>query len=169
MKSSRYIAGITILLPVFLLAGCGLQRKLEVVRTSEQSVTIRIPEIQDRFQELKDDYAKRDTLVVTDLEGNEVTLMETLVDEEGNAVAHETLKAAKITARFRNVAERNGRVTIEFDIVVPQHLFDTKWQVRFYPDMYILDECQRLEPLVITGCDYREAQLRGYEHYNNFV
>ena len=46
---------------------------------------------------------------------------------------------------------------------------DSKWQLRFYPDMYILDDSLRLEPVVITGSAYRKAQLKGYEQYERFL
>lgn len=160
---------LTFGLLLVIAVGCSTQRRVRSFGEQEQTVTIRLPEKDLSFREIRDDVRKRDTLVVTDLDGNEVTLMETLVDEEGNAVAHETLQAAKVIARFRNVAERDGRVTIEFEIFVPKYLMDSRWQVRFYPDMHILQDTLRLDPLLITGHGYRDAQLRGYELYNRFL
>ena len=46
---------------------------------------------------------------------------------------------------------------------------DSKWQLRFYPDMYMLGDVERLEPVIITGNAYRKAQLRGYQQYNRFL
>ena len=46
---------------------------------------------------------------------------------------------------------------------------DSKWQLRFYPDMYILDDVERLEPVNITGKAYRKAQLKGYQQYERFL
>ena len=46
---------------------------------------------------------------------------------------------------------------------------DSKWQLRFYPDMYMLGDVERLEPVMITGNAYRKAQLRGYQQYNRFL
>ena len=34
---------------------------------------------------------------------------------------------------------------------------DGKWQLRFYPDMFILGDSLRLDPVIITGRDYRKA------------
>ena len=152
------------------VAGCSTSRKVRNIPHQERTVTIQLPE-QDfsSSREIKDDYVEQETIVVKDLEGNEVTFMETIVDEEGNEMAHETLEAAKVTARFRNVAERGGNVTIEFEVTVPEHLIDREWQVRFTPDMYIQEDTLDLEPIVITGQEYRTAQLRGYEHYNKFI
>lgn len=169
MRRTGVISFAALLAVLSLVSGCGTQRKIHHAQEQERSVSIQLPERDFTFRQLEDTYQHREEIVVTDLEGNEVTLMETLVDEEGNEVAHETLQAAKVTARFRNTAERGGKVTIEFEIVVPQFLVDSRWQVRFTPDMYILEDTLALEPLLITGSGYREAQLRGYEHYNRFI
>ncbi len=160
--------GLTVLV-IFVFVGCGTQRRVNAIHESEATVTINIPQTREMFRELKDNYESQDTIVVTDMEGNEVIFMETFVEEEGNEMAHETLKAAKVVARFRNVAERNGRVNIEFDITVPKNLIDSKWQVRFYPRMHILEDIEDLEPIYITGHEYRQEQLRGYELYNRFI
>lgn len=84
-------------------------------------------------------------------------------------VAHDVLDAAVVTARFRNVAERNGRVDIEFQVIVPQSMQDSKWQLRFRPRMYILEDTLDLDPVIITGADYRKAQLKGYQQYEKFL
>ena len=46
---------------------------------------------------------------------------------------------------------------------------DSRWQLRFFPDMYVLGDSIRLEPVVITGRDYRKAQLKGYQQYERFL
>ena len=111
----------------------------------------------------------RDTLVVKDEEGNDVLIMKAIKDENGEMVATDVLEAARITARFRNVAERHGRIDLKFEVVVPEKMQDSKWQLRFYPDMYMLEDSLRLESVYITGNDYRKAQLRGYEQYERFI
>ena len=90
-------------------------------------------------------------------------------EESGEMVATETLDAAKVTARFRNIAERHGKVDLAFQIIVPAAMQDSKWQLRFYPDMYMLDDVERLEPVIITGNAYRKAQLKGYQQYERFL
>ena len=112
----------------------------------------------------------RDTLRIKDDDGTELLLMKAIRDEEsGEMVATETLDAAKVTARFRNIAERHGKVDLAFQIIVPAAMQDSKWQLRFYPDMYILDDVERLEPVNITGKAYRKAQLKGYQQYERFL
>ena len=111
----------------------------------------------------------RDTLVVEDPEGREVIIMKAVKDENGEMVAHETLEAAKVTARFRNVAERGGSVDLRFQILVPEKMQDSNWQLCFYPDLFVLEDSIRLEPVLITGSGYRKAQLKGYEQYRRFL
>ena len=95
--------------------------------------------------------------------------MKAIKDENGEMVAHDVLDAAVVTARFRNVAERHGKVVIEFQVIVPQSMQDSKWQLRFYPDMFIMQDSIRLAPVIITGNDYRRAQLKGYQQYERFL
>ena len=111
-----------------------------------------------------------DTISVTDDEGHKFLLMKTYQNKEtGETTASEVLDAAIVTARFRNLAERQGKVDIAFQIVVPERMQDPKWQLRFYPDMYVLGDSIRLDPVIITGKDYRKAQLRGYQQYDKFL
>ena len=95
--------------------------------------------------------------------------MKAVKDENGEMVAHETLEAAKVTARFRNVAERGGSVDLRFQILVPEKMQDSDWQLCFYPDLFVLEDSIRLEPVLITGSGYRKAQLKGYEQYRRFL
>ena len=111
----------------------------------------------------------RDTLVVEDPQGREVIIMKAVKDENGEMVAHETLDAARVTARFRNVAERGGSVDLRFQILVPEKMQDSDWQLCFYPDLFVLEDSIRLEPVLITGSGYRKAQLKGYQQYRRFL
>ncbi len=111
-----------------------------------------------------------DTVIVKDIDGREVTLMKAVLDEEsGEMVASEQIRASFVSARFRNVAERHGRVDIAFDVTVPAGLRDSKWQLRFHPVMAFLGDTVRLDDILITGAGYRKAQLRGYQQYERFI
>lgn len=90
-------------------------------------------------------------------------------DETGEMVATDVITASKVTARFRNVAERAGKVTISFDISVPSAMSDSRWKLKISPNMYVQSDTVPLEPVFITGSAYREAQLRGYERYKAFL
>lgn len=163
--NARYIA----LLCASVLAGCGTQSKIDRVRSGQIAATLALSrgEIEEERRIIA---SKRDTLSVKDDDGNTVLIMKAIRDEEsGEMVATETLDAAVITSRFRNVAERHGKVDLRFEVIVPASMQDSKWQLRFYPDMFVLGDSLRLEPVIITGSDYRKAQLRGYQQYERFI
>ena len=89
--------------------------------------------------------------------------------ETGEMVASDVIVASKVTARFRNVAERAGYVTIGFDITVPAAMADSRWQLKIRPKMRIQSDTLALDPVYITGSGYRAGQLRGYERYRAFL
>lgn len=111
----------------------------------------------------------KDTIKVVNVDGTEMFLMKAIQDEDGNSVANEVLDAAVVTARFRNIAEQGGKVDLEFQIVVPQTLMESRWQLRYRPTMYVLQDSVKLDRVFITGKEYRKRQLRGYEQYNRFI
>ncbi len=153
----------------FLLA-CGPTRKIGQIRQQELAATLALSrnEIEEERKVIA--VARRDTLTVKDDSGNTVLIMKAVKDEaSGEMVATDVLDAAVVTARFRNVAERNGRIDLRFEIIVPALMQDTRWQLRFYPDMFILEDSLRLEPVLITGKEYRAQQLRGYQQYEKFL
>jgi len=112
---------------------------------------------------------KRDSIIVRSVDGKQLLVMKAVKDENGEMVASQTLEAATITARFKNVAERHGKIDICFLITVPGELIESKWQLRYTPTMFILGDSTRLDAVKITGKEYRKKQLRGYQHYQRFI
>jgi hypothetical protein len=157
------------LLIVLLLLGCGSPRKIDVIRSEEIGATLAISGA-EKAEERRIIASKRDSIMVHDDERGELYVMHAVADEEsGEMVASDVLDAAVVTAYFRNVAERHGKIDIRFDVIVPKSMQDTKWQLRFFPDMFIMQDSVRLETVIITGAGYRKAQLRGYEQYDRFL
>lgn len=89
--------------------------------------------------------------------------------ETGEMVATDVINASRITARFRNVAERAGYVSISFDVSVPSAMSDSQWQLKILPFMGVQNDTIPLDALYITGERYRAEQLRGYERYRAFL
>lgn len=155
---------------IAFLPACGPMRKIEAVRQKELAATLALSrnEIQEERKVIA--VSHRDTITVKDDSGKEMLIMKAVKDESsGEMVAHDVIDAAVITARFRNVAERHGRVDLRFEIIVPASMQDSRWQLRFRPQMYILGDSLMLESVYITGEDYRKRQLRGYEQYERFL
>lgn len=161
---------ITLAAAALLLFSCGVSRKAQSLARGDVSATLKLRDEEPLLPEMEALRShRRDTIRVTGLNGEEMFLMNAVQDENGEMVAHDVIDAAVVTARFRNVAERHGKVDLEFQIIVPEAMQDSKWQLRFFPDMYVLGDSIRLEPVVITGRDYRKAQLKGYQQYERFL
>ena len=159
-------AGVAVALAA---VSCGGPKKVESLRQRNVSASLVLPQESD-IPELEFRQSKSDTILVKDDTGNDVLIMKAIRDDEtGEMVATDVLQAAIVTARFRNIAERHGKVDLNFQIIVPKEMQDGAWQLRFYPDMFIMEDSTRLETVVITGRDYRKAQLKGYDQYNKFL
>ena len=153
---------------VLTVGACGAQRKATLLRERQATAVLSLADNQEPPQ-LHVEKAHRDTLKVTGEDGREVLIMRAIKDENGEMVATDVIQAAMVTARFRNIAERGGKVDIAFDVTVPRQMQDSRWQLRFDPFMYVMSDTLALDRIVITGSDYRKAQLRGYEQYRRFL
>ena len=158
-----------VLLAVLLVAGRGSQGKLERLRRQSLAAQMVIADEKELPEIAMGGEPRRDTMVVEDPDGNDVLIMRAVKDENGEMVATDVIQAARVTARFRNVAERSGKVDLNFRIIVPEAMQDRDWQLRFYPDLFVADDSLRLDPILITGEGYRKAQLKGYEQYRRFL
>ena len=146
------------------------ERRIKQLSEEQKTVSIVLPEEkQVEFHEVKDTYRPADTLTIVDLEGHQSLIMNAVQDENGEMVAQDVIQAAIITARFRNVAERNGKVEIEFQMQVPQEMIDKQWQLRFNPRMIISGDTLAIEDVHVTGSEYRREQDKGYLRYQKFI
>jgi len=140
-----------------------------------QSMKTRTPQAQVSISEEKEpllhqiNAPEHDTLIIKNVDGKEVTLMRAIKDEDGSMVANRVLEAAHVEARFRNVAERHGKVDIHFSIIVPREIRSSEWQLRYAPTLFIMGDSVALERVIITGENYRKRQLRGYQQYQRFL
>lgn len=152
---------------MLLLAGlsCTPYRKIQRIRSGEVMMGLSVPE--DKPAE-EDKPVEVDSIRSTLSDGP--IIMNAIRDSEtGEMVATDVISASKVTARFRNVAERAGFVTISFDITVPAGMSDSQWQLKIRSFMRIQEDTLALEPVYITGANYRNGQLRGYERYRAFL
>lgn len=159
-----------LILALVCLVSCGTQQKLRRITEEGTAASIQLSRTYEAdLPELHVDKGGRDTLHVVDDDGKDILIMNAVRDEDGEMVATDRIQAAVVTARFRNIAERNGKVDLRFEVRVPAAMRDKAWQLRFYPDLFVLGDSLRLEPVLITGKDYRDAQMRGYRRYQRFI
>ena len=158
------------------VGGCSTTAKrLALIQESNIGVTLALPQsfvdetsFRDYSVEMNQP-VNEDTITVR-IDGRDMVLMKAVKDEEsGEMVAHQELQAAFVTARFRNVAERHGKIDLEFQIRVPEELLTQAWQLRFYPEMHIMGDTTSLEHVLVTGAGYRRGQMKGYERYYRFI
>ena len=164
---------------IVLLASCAGPSKIQTVQEQEMRASIGLVEMSEEIlRSAQNEIAGQagndeKELTIKDERGKTLTLMKAEADENGEMVARDRIVASVVTARFRNVAERGGKVNIIFEIKVPKEMQDELWQLRFYPRLEMPDQVghdgKDLEPIYVTGAKYRESQLKGYERYNRFL
>lgn len=125
--------------------------------------------LHDTGRFLIEDSVPPDTLTILDPEGNRMFFMKATADSSGTLHATEELRGIVVSARFKNIPERNGAVRLTFDVLVPERMLNPHWQVRLRPIAVLLGDTVGMEEIHITGKEYRERQLRGYELYNRFL
>ena len=146
---------------------CGPYRRVEDIRNGNVAMALSVAD------EVEEDEPAKDEIVIDSIKGtlsDGPLIMKAIKDTEtGEMVATDVIRASKVVARFRNVAERAGYVSICFDVTVPQEMASSKWQLKIFPFMRMQNDRYALEPVYITGEQYRKQQLRGYERYRLFL
>ena len=166
--SIKKAALFSCLLLTGLSIACGPVYRLSHLKEEAFQAQISLSETTGRIPQTNIEI-KRDTLKVVNIDGKEMYLMSAVQDEYGNMVASRQLEAAVVVAKFRNVAERNGKIDLCFQIIVPESLYHKEWQLRYSPIMYIMDDSLALDKVIVTGEMYRRRQNRGYELYRKFL
>ena len=158
----RYIMILLMLAAV----SCTPYRKMQKIVSGEVGMVISVPDEKPLDEEKED-------VTIDSIRGSltdEPIIMNAIRDNEtGEMVATDVIDASRVVARFRNVAERAGYVSISFDVIVPEEMSDSDWQLKLRPLMRIQEDTLRLDPIYITGAGYRAGQLRGYQRYRNFL
>ena len=156
-----------IIILFFAAVSCTPYSRIRKIASGEVAMGLSVTD-EKPFEDDDDDDVRIDSIRGTLSEGP--ILMNAIRDSEtGEMVATDVITASKVTARFRNVAERAGYVSISFDVTVPSAMSDSRWQLKISPDMRIENDTLSLDPIFITGAMYRAAQLRGYERYQAFL
>ena len=136
------------------------------VNAGEVAVEVAVPE--DRPAEDADVQSMADN-VESELSEGPIIMNAIRDTETGEMVATDIISASKVTARFRNVPERGGYVSVGFDLSVPSALTRSEWKLTMEPYLVLQDDTLSLEALNVVGREYRSAQLRGYQRYRRFL
>lgn len=154
-----------LVLVVLIFVSCTSYRKAQRIRNGEVEMGLSVAD-EEPIEEEKEPVIDSIRSTLSD----QPLIMNAIRDDEtGEMVATDIINASRVVARFRNVAERAGYVSIGFDVIVPEQMYDSKWQLRISPYMTIKDVRTPLESVYVTGLKYRAAQMRGYERYRRFI
>lgn len=154
------------LLALIAAASCSQYRALEQIKDGSVGMVLSVPE--EPVSEPEPDMVLIDS-IRSEIPDGPLIMKAVRDDQTGEMVATDVISASKVVARFRNVAERAGYVSISFDVMVPAGMSDSDWQLKIFPYMAIQKDTVRLDPIYVTGKDYRGKQLRGYERYRAFL
>lgn len=147
------------IISLFLMASCSSVGKMNKIRSGEVAMTLSVSEEKPLEEDDGNDVVI-DSIRGTLSEGP--IIMNAIKDTEtGEMVATDVINASRVVARFRNVAERAGYVSISFDVTVPSGMSDSQWQLKIHPVMGIQNDTLPLDAIYVTGEKYRAGQLRG--------
>ena len=129
---------------------CGIRQKVNTISGDGMTVDISLPR-EDAPRHSEDIIDNGPDEAMVNVEESGPVIMNAIKDENGEMVATDVIKAAVVSARFRNVAERMGKVDLKFQVPVPEMMQDSRWQLRMVPRLFILKDSTDLEPVLITG------------------
>ena len=153
-------------LVLVVMTACVPYGKIQKIQSGHVELGLSVPE--DRVVAEPEEQVAVDSIRASLSDGP--IIMRAIRDTHtGEMVATDVINASKVTARFRNVAERDGFVTIGFDVTVPGTMYESCWQLKIFPRMRIQGDTISLDPVFITGKAYRDMQLRGYQRYKAFL
>lgn len=156
------------ILIIYLVLSLGCGAGCSAVRdnlSGNPHISLSIP---DEGRQSVDEVVETDS--IRDDAPNDPLLMNAIKQSEtGELYATDVISASEVVAKFKSVAERRGQISISFDIKVPSQVVNSRWQLKFYPKVFAGNDTLRLDPVFITGKDYRKGQLRGYQKYRDFI
>lgn len=163
---------IAVYLTLLVAVACVNQRRVRELAQSNVSAGAAI------IEEMRPPEIYGDTLVsdvnslkpVSLKDSDKPFVMNAILDEKtGEMVAVDNLNPVVVEAKFRNIAERGGKINMSFEISVPQKMQNTSWQVRLRPKFIYLGDTLKGDEFYVTGKRYRDIQLRGYQLYDKYL
>ena len=107
--------GLMMVAVVLIAVSCSPYRKMRNIRSGTVALSLSVPE-EPPVEEEEDMEVSVDSIRGTLVD--EPLIMNAIRDSEtGEMVATDVINASKVTARFRNVAERAGYVSISFCVM----------------------------------------------------
>ena len=91
-----------------------------------------------------------------------------VIEDDGEAVALLRSREVSVIAKTRMLAERNGKIQIDFLITMPRELQGNVQSFTITPIMHRKEQNIELEPLQVRGGLFSKLQERNYWRYSKF-
>lgn len=138
--------------------------------TAPRLARVRISQPQMRETAADTNYQLPKQVTWTDEKGVQHIVTEAAKDSvTGEYITQMELTEITVVARSKQVAERNGRINLDFVVTVPGELISNKWQLQLTPVAYKRTDTIRLEKIFLSGADFAKMQKKGYMRYQAFM
>lgn len=152
MRTTRRIIPFALLSG--LLLSCATEHRLARVRISQPRMKEPVTDTAYKVPKQitwTDDKGERH--IVTRAEKDSVT---------GEDITSVELSEITVMARSKQVAERNGKINLDFVVTVPEELISNKWQLQLTPVAYKLPTRCTLTGYSFPGQTLQDAEKRLY-------
>ena len=144
-----------------LLVSCVTDHKLARVRISQPQMKEAVADTGFRLPR---------QITWTDDKGKEHIVTEATKDSvTGEYITQMELSEITVVAKSKQVAERNGKINLDFIVTVPGELISNKWQVQLTPVAYKAADTLYLDRIFLSGADFAKMQKKGYMRYQAFM
>ncbi len=151
------------------------QRKVDAFTVGAKADDSQTLELNDNTDENNEDETSvfTDSTYVATSENEQVF---SYMDAKGNIEATMYIEELVITdsrSSFTPV-DTSGRLLMSLTVEIPKDIIDTDWQLRLHPTIFLRQKKVEtinfpIEDLYITGSEYRDKQVMGYERYSNYL
>lgn len=174
MKTDKKNYTILLILLLFvMLAGCSRLRQLEKERPR---VNVALPTVAQQVAPAtqQNDTVRKlpEKIIFMRADGQKVPIN---VSAEWDSAHNENITSVAldeviISAQTkRNIAERSGKVNVEFIVAVPEALQSKNWMLNVQPVMMKGEVIDSLNEIRFTGERFRSKQLEDYTKFNKYL
>lgn len=165
---------ITTALGVIMLALCtnGAAQNRTISRLEKDTVRLSVYKPGKSIQNDTTVAKAAKFITFKDKDGSEKMVVESTKEEREQGIATTIdLETVTIVAQSRQVAERNGKVNIDFIVSVPKTMMDKKWLVDIQPRLTRSGDSSAtlLDNILLYGKQFRKEQKDGYIRYQRYL
>lgn len=163
-----------LLLLLILLCGCS-RRFARLRRSGDARVQVSMPSRRRTPEPAAapqgDTTAASGPITFTTEDGRELRLVPAAYDDQlQESVMNLRIEQVTISVNnIRNVAERNGKIDLEFSVTLPRELLDDQWRVELEPVLCTRQDTFSLHRLLFTGERFRRLQRQDMARYDRYL